>query len=283
MKSLRAASGNIRPSKNLLRGFTLIELLVVISIIGLLSSIVLVATQGSREKARIAKNLEFSARLRHALGVEAVGMWSFDETSGSTAYDASGYGNNGFINGAVTATGTLGNALSFSGSSQYVNCGNGAELNIVGDITIEFWFKANSWSANEELLNNGLYQIFHRGDWAGDKLYFLFKTSNDVSSDSSWIGHEGVHSLMDFQTNTWYHIVGVKNGNLMAFYVNGDKKRERNITGALINNSSFGNLLIGRFSGSIDEPRIYSKALSSSEIIQHYAEDLQKYEKLVIQ
>ena len=43
-------------SKN--KGFTLIELLVVIAVIGLLSSIVLVSMQRTREKARIAKARE---------------------------------------------------------------------------------------------------------------------------------------------------------------------------------------------------------------------------------
>jgi len=37
------------------RSFTLIELLVVIAIIGLLSSVVLVSMQGTRQKAKIAK------------------------------------------------------------------------------------------------------------------------------------------------------------------------------------------------------------------------------------
>jgi general secretion pathway protein G len=42
-------------SKTKERSFTLIELLVVISVIGMLSSIVLVSMKGAREKARIAK------------------------------------------------------------------------------------------------------------------------------------------------------------------------------------------------------------------------------------
>ena len=42
-------------AKNNKKGFTLIELLVVIAIIGLLSSVVLVSMQGTRQKAKIAK------------------------------------------------------------------------------------------------------------------------------------------------------------------------------------------------------------------------------------
>ncbi|MEA3295592.1 MAG: prepilin-type N-terminal cleavage/methylation domain-containing protein, partial [Patescibacteria group bacterium] len=83
------------------KAFTLIELLVVISIIGLLSSIVLVSTKGIREKARLAKAQKFDSSIQHALGANAVGIWRFEEGTGTTAHDESGYGNDGTIHGAT--------------------------------------------------------------------------------------------------------------------------------------------------------------------------------------
>lgn len=48
------------------RGFTLIELLVVVAIVGLVSSIVIINTWGSRDKARDANIQSFMHQLRNA-------------------------------------------------------------------------------------------------------------------------------------------------------------------------------------------------------------------------
>ena len=167
------------------KSFTLIELLVVIAIIGLLASIILVSLKGVREKAEIAKGLEFSQSIQHALGADAVGIWSFDDCGNdgdthTTLADTSGYGNNGTNHGAicredtpfhVVGSGGGKRALSFDGDD-YVDCGSGAST-LPANFTAEVWVYFNGTSDNSTLI----------GRWGGEYgLDALYPCSSTESS-----------------------------------------------------------------------------------------------------
>ena len=63
------------------KSFTLIELLVVVSILGLLSSLVLIGLQGAKDQADIGKAQEFSHTVRVSLGADLVGEWRLDNNA----------------------------------------------------------------------------------------------------------------------------------------------------------------------------------------------------------
>jgi len=128
------------------RGFTLIEILVVIAIVGLLSSIVLVALNYTRENARMKASLSFAAQINRVAGDQAVGNWPLNEGSGTVADDGSGSKNNGTVlNGAVWSTDTpaeAGYSLYLDGVNDYIQVTDTAELKYKGgDLTLAVWIK----------------------------------------------------------------------------------------------------------------------------------------------
>ena len=165
-------------TKFMQKGFTLLELLVVIAIIGILSSIVLVSYNGYTAKARIARTLQWAGSINHSLGDRAVGVWTFDNISGSAVYDDSGLGNNGTINkggngtGCDIVDGVVGRAMSFDGVDDYVQLPSAVAPNGWSEITLSLWVKE---SENPPL--NG----YHKMISCRDATKFIFVGTKNIA------------------------------------------------------------------------------------------------------
>jgi len=177
------------------KSFTIIELLVVVSIIGLLASIVLVATKEAREKAAIARNLQFGNQIRHGLGAYAVGEWEFENNLNDTL----GEDNHGdyFPSGGtpVYEDGVVGKALSFNGSNGLlIPDSNSIDPRNDLAITIDVWLKFNNLSNQMIVLREPHYYLYL---WAG-KLEFSLEG----------FGCSLILTVQDsIETGRWYHII----------------------------------------------------------------------------
>jgi len=182
------------------------------------------------------------------------------------AIDLSGHGNNGTIYGAECVQGRSGKALSFDGVDDYVDCGNDESLNITGAITISVWvyYKENpdEWPA-------------FVSKWSVDKGYLLWQKRNLKISFGVWDESGARHNAGEITlTEGWHYLVGVYDPSLpsdnVKLYVDGEQTGvTSDFTGEI--SISPNPLYIGRvasqyFSGTIDEVRIYNRALSEKEI-----------------
>jgi len=267
------------------RAFTLLELLVVIIIIGILSSIVIVSMSGSTDSATIAKGKAYAQQVHALLGANAVGVWNFDEGSGITAYDISGYGNNGTLVKGSNGTGLDwvssdigGTALQFDGVDDYVLIINNRSFSLLEKGTIEIWIYPN-------IITD---QIFFMYEWSYSDYIRLLLNASGIITFRQEVGDIAVISINSdyiIPAEKWCHLVIVQNEILSQMYINGlaqDHGGEINSSNWFIDSGINGNMYFSRspwnfpFSGLIDGVRIYSAALPATEIQKHYVQGLRK-------
>ncbi len=285
------------------KSFTLIELLVVIAIIGLLSSIVLVSLKGVRERAKIAKTLEFSQSIQNALGSEAVGIWSFDEGSGSTAKDSSGYGNNGTISGAsytsdtphqIVGTGAGKYALSFNGVGNYYvqipdPANESLDFGSAQSFTVEMWIKPNSCSGAgcyQQPISKLQYETrgwyLKRASEAYWEGFYLFGYNGEMVPSQAW-----TRCSFNVDLGKWSHLAWVVDREKGSTVYKDGKSVSTcgGLNGYSVSNNE--TLLFGkghggydgqRFNGLIDEIKIYGQVLPAAQIQKHYAKGLAKHQ-----
>jgi hypothetical protein len=199
--------------------------------------------------------------------------YAFNEGTGTTTADATGKGHTGRLVGGATwtNTGRYGKAISFNGSTGYVDIGNAADLQITGSMTWSAWIYATANPADDG-------QIISKSTGPGWQL----KTSPDtgphtfgvaVSPTSNSITQR--YSTTVRQLNTWYYVTGVYDAtaHTLNIYVNG--VLDNGVLLGTVPASQYNapaNVSIGRrnagfyFQGTIDEVRLYSRALTQAEI-----------------
>ena len=212
-----------------------------------------------------------------------VAYWKLDEDEGITAYDSIG-SNHGTIYGASWTNGQVNSALDFDGDEDYVEIPDADSLTPSSKITISFWlynrggqnagiYKYASCPNEQNSPGNSRAYVMAIGDSTGKAKLTIFSSVNnsDVIESNSIV-----------PLNGWHHVAGTFNQGEAAIYIDGQLDNSTTMSVSSIMNDVQPLIIGGCWSycgtdhfintlnGTMDDVRIYDKALSVKEIQQLY-------------
>ena len=210
--------------------------------------------------------------MARAIEANLIGFWTLDQASGTTAYDASGNGNDGTLMGDPKwSVGNIGGALELDGTEDYVDCGNGDILNVTQQVTLAAWVKTDSdfaypdWSGI--IMRGGVNIDTFALYYNGPSQQVGFKTTG---TDPEWMAVPAA-GLFD---DGWHHVTATYDGTQKIIYLDGEQIGAVASTGSI--ETSTGRLLLGAgrdvippthlLVGLLDDARIYDGALLQIEI-----------------
>jgi len=194
----------------------------------------------------------------------------FDEGRGNRAYDQSEYKNDGTIYGANWVKGKFGYALEFDGVDDYVDVGDNECLQMTDEVTLMAWIKTKYDGEIRTVIARN-YGFMINAPFGNKIEFFSFDGANSTRCVVDW--------LPDYD-NKWLHVVAVIRKYTGSWtirgFVNGELKCES--TNPEFNGpGELGKVTVGStrgverfFNGTIDEVRIYNRALTPLEIKKLY-------------
>ncbi|MDE1975233.1 MAG: LamG domain-containing protein, partial [Patescibacteria group bacterium] len=218
-----------------------------------------------------------------------VGYWTFDgkdtvwtSSTAATTLDKSGNGNTGTLTNMNQSTapvpGKVGQGLGFNpvSNNDYVKVNISSNLNTLPTMSISFWSYLTTWPSHGGILDKSNCGA---NGWNIDvqTYYKAFLFQIQYSTTRLQVVPTGnILTLNQWQhwTITWD---GTTDASGVHIYENGKEVNysiQQNGSGSRVADSAY-SLTIGRecsstFPGSIDDVRIYNRALSASEIKQLY-------------
>jgi len=189
------------------------------------------------------------------------------------ADDETIFANNGMLSGTTTTTnrfGAVSSALEFNGSSDGISIPDASVLNFSNAFTLSAWvnFKSGGTFNPRIFAKAGSspsgYQLFTVGTGASR----IFNCTLFFEG----MGFIGVDSEHAYPADSWHHVVATYDGTAIRIYVNGSLDGTTAISGTILQTST--PLHLGRQSGfdadflrgSLDEARMYNRALAPDEV-----------------
>ncbi len=207
----------------------------------------------------------------------AAAYWSFNEATGTASTDSISGNVLSLRNGLTwTTAGKFGAALSLDGVNDRADAPNSSALNVTGNaISVAAWVKLESTANWQQIL----VKVKETGAFTAP--FFAWHLFGGHVSTTQWTpmfqlvnaSEVGVNvsSSVNVNYGEWVHLVGVYDGAMVRIYINGVERGSAAQTGNII--SYVTPLYVGAHGqpaefakGAIDEVRIYSRALTATQV-----------------
>lgn len=196
-----------------------------------------------------------------------IGVWAFNEASGTTAADAAGADNPGAVTEAVFTAGKYGNGLTFDGVNDWVTVSDANNLDLTTGMTIEGWVRPSALADFSTVVmkerSGGLAYTLYAADGANQPPAVYIRLASGVEVE--------VRGPSVLPLNAWTHLAATYDGSAMKLYVNGLLVGESAASGSILTTTGAlrigGNSVWGEyFKGQIDEVKVYNRALTEGEV-----------------
>ncbi|HUV65206.1 MAG TPA: LamG domain-containing protein, partial [Sedimentisphaerales bacterium] len=209
--------------------------------------------------------LALLASLAEGADPNLVGLWRFDEGSGTTTVDSSGHGNDAIlVAGATWATGRFGGGIKLDGTSGYVSI---PDFELTTD-TITFAIWLNGWKAANwaPLISSREFTACEMNFGDNNTLHYTW--NNDSYLTYNWTGGP----IIPQDTWTMLAVTIDPTGATAYVYTDADGLKQatneiahyEQTVGALQIGYSYGTRYVR---GIVDEAAVFSRALTKEEIL----------------
>ena len=215
---------------------------------------------------------------------DLISHYTFD----NTAVDSQGSNNGTLVGGPTYTTGKIESAVSLDGSDDHIESSTIEPTNV----TVSAWVKTDETTSSlkgivSELAHGGgapgtryYGYVLAKSGWGSDWKYVFIVGSGGDNSDSATEDTVRSSSNPIPSDTDWHHLVGTYDGTTAYLYVDGVLQSDSS-TQAITYHPHDDGVKIGRyysdqeyglfhFNGSIDDVRIYNRALTASEITELY-------------
>jgi len=202
-----------------------------------------------------------------------VAWWKLDESSGATAASVAGTNLTGQLHGQprwAPDQGRLQGALEFDGARNWIECADSRDVNPGERLSVALWFKARAGGKGGDTLvaKGSAWQLLHR---TGGKpeVELALVGPQPTGKNKGTPPRAACPAPTDGQ---WHHLAGVYDGTKAVLYLDGVDKATAPVSGPI----AWNNLPVTfaenaahrghRWSGWLDDARLYARALSAEEV-----------------